>query len=109
MKANDLVSDYESLSHLTGEMRVAANAGEWDKLISLEQLSGQYLVRIQSAEASAPLNDSSRQRIVGLIRKILDDDTEISKLTQAWMGQIQTILNSNRQEQRLNQAYGAGG
>ncbi|HCI53402.1 MAG TPA: flagellar protein FliT [Gallionella sp.] len=108
MKANDIVSDYESLSNLTSEMRAAANAGEWDKLISLEQLSAQYLGRIQSAEASTPLNDSSRHLIVGLIKKILDDDTEISKLTRSWMEQLQASLNSNRQELLLNQVYGAG-
>lgn len=107
MNEQDIVSDYESLLHLTGEMRAAAHAGEWDKLVSLEQQSGQYIGRIQSAETSITLNDASQQKIVAMIRKILADDTEISKLTQAWMEHLQANLNSNRQEQRLNQVYGA--
>ncbi|MEI7455496.1 MAG: flagellar protein FliT [Nitrosomonadales bacterium] len=108
MKPQDVVDDYQSLSNLTSQMRAAAQDGEWDKLISLEQQSGQYVDRIQAAEETVALDDASRQLIAGLIRNILADDTEISKLTQSWMGQLQASLNSNRQEQRLNQVYGAG-
>jgi flagellar protein FliT len=109
MKVQDVINDYESLSNLTSEMRAAATAGDWDKLITLEQQSGQYVDRIRSTEEALSLDDASRERIVTHLKHILADDTEIRHLTQSWMGQIQTILNSNRQEQRLNQAYGAGG
>ena len=42
-----------------------------------------------------------------MIHKILTDDAEIRSRVQAWMSQLQLSMQSNRQEQRLLQAYGA--
>lgn len=103
---SQVISDYESLAELSGKMREAANQGEWDKLISLEQEYGRQVAHINSSDESSKLDEISRQRVVQLIRTILANDTEIRNQTQNWMGQLQNIMQSNRQEQRLNQTYG---
>ena len=107
MSASQVINNYESLSALTGQMREAATHGEWDQLVGLEQRCSQQVAAMKPADATTALDDSARQRKIQLIKKILADDAEIRNHTEVWMGQLQRILQSNRQEQRLHQAYSA--
>ena len=106
MSNTQVITNYETLSALTGQMREAAVQGEWDKLASIEQQCGQQVAAMRPADAAAALDEPARQRKIQLIKKILADDAEIRNRTEVWMGQLQRIMQSNRQEQRLQQAYG---
>ena len=106
MNSSKIITHYESLSALTGQMREAAVQGEWDKLVSIEQQCSQQVAAMRSADATATLDEPARQRKIHLIKKILADDAEIRNHTEVWMGQLQRIMQSNRQEQRLQQVYG---
>ena len=105
MGSHQVIANYESLSTLTAQMREAAVRGEWENLIELEQQCRQYVAAMKQADASATLDEPSRQRKVQIIKKILENDADIRSRTVAWMGQLQRIMQSNRQEQRLHQAY----
>lgn len=107
MSASQVISNYESLSAITTRMRDAAVHGEWDTLADLEQQCSRHVATMKPADAATTLDETSRQRKIQLIKKILADDAEIRNHTEAWMGQLQRIMQSNRQEQRLHQAYGA--
>ncbi len=102
-----IITNYELLSALTGQMRDAAVHGEWDKLVSIEQQCRQQVATMQPIDAAATLDEPARQRKIQLIKKILADDAEIRNHTETWMDQMQRIMQSNRQEQRLQQAYGS--
>lgn len=102
-----VLANYESLSELTAQMREAAVRGEWDHLIDLEQQCRRHVDAMKQADAETTLDEPSQQRKVRLIKKILAHDADIRSRTVAWMGQLQSIMQSNRQEQRLQQAYGA--
>jgi flagellar protein FliT len=104
---SQILSDYESLATLSGEMRKAASQGEWDKLIAQESEYSGLVAKINSSAEISTLDEKTRQRAVELIRLILADDNEIRNQTKNWMEQLQNIMQSNRQEQRLNQTYGA--
>ncbi|MDP1996708.1 MAG: flagellar protein FliT [Gallionella sp.] len=106
MNSCQVITHYESLSALTGQMREAAMQGEWDKLVSIERQCGQQVAAMKLVDAAAMLDESARQRKIHLIKKILLDDAEIRNRTEVWMGQLQRIMQSNHQEQRLQQAYG---
>lgn len=106
MSAAQVIASYESLSTLTEQMRNAAQQGEWEQLIELEQQCSRQVAVMKPQDATSTLDENSRQRKIQLIRKILADDADIRSRTQAWMGQLQHIMQSNRQEQRLQQAYG---
>lgn len=106
MGSSQIIANYESLSVLTAQMREAAVRGEWDRLIDLEQQCRQHVATMKRADAAVTLDEPSRQRKVRLIKKILAHDADIRSRTVAWMGQLQHIMQSNRQEQRLQQAYG---
>lgn len=88
-------------------MREAAVRGEWEQLISIEQQRGALVATMKPLDANTQLDEATRQHKNQLIIKILAEDTEIRTLTQAWMEQLQGLMQSNRQEQRLLQTYGA--
>ena len=108
MSKQQVVSNYETLSLLTDRMRDAAVNGEWDKLIQLEQECTQHVATMKPVDTATVLDEPSRQTKIRLIKKILKDDAEIRNRTETWMEQLQRIMSSNNQTQRLQQAYLAG-
>lgn len=106
MNPTQAIANYEYLSALTGQMREAAEQGEWDQLIGLEPQCSDLLATMQQVDAEAELDEATRQYKIELINKILADDTEVRKHTQIWMSELQRAMQSNRQEQRLQHAYG---
>lgn len=106
MRDSRVIANYESLAALTAQMCEAAACGEWERLIDLELQRRQHVAVMKQADASVALDESSRQRKARLIEKILAYDSDIRSRTVAWMGQLQGIMKSNRQEQKLQQAYG---
>ena len=106
MSASQVIMNYESLSSITTQMRDAALHGKWDQLISLEQQCSQYVATMKPEDAATKLDEPTRQRKIQLIKKILADDADIRNRTEMWTTQLQRIMHSNRQEQRLQEAYG---
>jgi flagellar protein FliT len=88
-----------------GQMRQAAVRGEWDQLIRIEHQCSELVVAMKPLEAWVMLDAAARQHKNHLINKILADDAEIRNRIQVWMSQLQLSMQSNRQEQRLLQAY----
>lgn len=107
MYMSQVITNYESLSAITSQMRNAAAQGEWDQLVALEQQCSQHVATMRSTDTTPTTDESDRQRKIQLIKKILADDAEIRNQTEVWMQQLQRIMQSNHQEQRLQQAYGA--
>jgi flagellar protein FliT len=107
MNPSQVISNYEALSALTGQMLEAAMGEEWDRLIDFEQQYSELVAIIKPLDAEIMLDEAARQRKKQLINKVLADDAEIRNRTQAWMSQLQLSMQSNRQEQRLLHAYGA--
>lgn len=108
MNAPQVISNYQSLSSITGQMREAAMQGEWDKLFVLEQQCTRHVETMKPVDTTAQLDEPERQQKISLIKQILADDREIRNRTEGWMEQLQRLMQSNRQEQRLHQAYTAG-
>lgn len=106
MKTSKVILNYESLSAITSQMRDAAVHGKWSQLIALEQQCSQHVATMKPIDAVTILDEPARQRKIQLIKKILADDVEIRNHTEVWVGQLQRIIQSNRQEKCLQQTYG---
>jgi flagellar protein FliT len=106
MSGRQVISNYESLSALTEQMREAVMRDDWDRLVDLEQQCSRHVADMKPVDASTVLDEPSRQIKVKLIKKILADDADIRSRTAEWMEQLQRIIQSNRQEQRLQHKYG---
>ncbi len=105
---NMIIEDYERLSNITEQMRIAAAAGEWDDLIELEKRCSQEIELIKPRDV-VPTDESARKQKANLIRKMLADDKAIRELTEPWMRQLERIMQSARSEQRVKNAYFAQG
>jgi flagellar protein FliT len=103
-----VIENYEHLSLLTAQMRVAATQGQWDQLVELEKQCRQRVESMKAQDASSPLDENTRLSKVALIRKILADDAAIRSQTEPWMEQTQHMLQSVRQERRLLETYSVG-
>ena len=106
MSGSQVISNYESLSALTERMREAVMREDWDQLIGLEQQCSRHVAAMKPADTSTVLDGPSRQAKIMLIKKILANDADIRSRTMEWMEQLQRIIQSNRQEQRLQHKYG---
>ncbi|OHC84943.1 MAG: hypothetical protein A3J87_04200 [Sideroxydans sp. RIFOXYB12_FULL_59_6] len=104
MIMHSIVEEYTQLSSLTGQMREAADAGDWERLVTLEKRCAQQVAEIKPHDAS-PADEASRLQKVALIKKMLADDKAIRARTEPWMRQLERIMKSARSEQRLQQAY----
>jgi len=107
MSAQQVIQAYESLAQLSHQMHAAAELGEWDRLISLEKQSASLVTYLKSAAQTTSPGGENHERQLQLIREILTNDAATCKRTVEWMSQLQLNMQSNRQEQRINQAYGA--
>ena len=105
MTCEEILSSYEALGRLTGEMLRAARSDEWDRLVELEKSCSVYVSRLRDGGEVA-LNAAGRERKVVLIRQILDDDRKIRDLTQPWMARLTALINNNKVERRIAHAYG---
>jgi flagellar protein FliT len=101
---NSVINNYQQLSIITGQMRVAAMQGEWDQLVELEQQCNVYVEQMKKQDL-APLDENIRLQKVALIHKILADDAAIRDQTMPWMAQLQRNIQGARSEQRVKQAY----
>jgi flagellar protein FliT len=102
---NPVIENYEFLSTITAQMRVAAAHGQWDQLVELEKQCSEHVEIMKTQEVGLSPNECARLRRVELIRKILADDAEIRNHTEPWVGQLQRIMHSTGQERRLQQTY----
>ncbi len=97
---------YESLGVLSAQMVEAANACDWDRLVSLEQdCAG--LARHLEMKEPLPLSETERARKRALIRQILADDAEVRRHTEPWMEQVKQFLGGGARERTIRRAYGA--
>ena len=104
MTSAENLAAFESISSLTGEMKEAARAGEWDRLTRLEQCCVTVVTRLRTAPGVRLPADMQRRK-VELIHKILADDAEIRAFAEPWMNQVQALLGNAGMARRVRQAY----
>ena len=107
MNSEQVISIYESMCDITGNMLAAAQSRDWEKLVELESCCASYVATLSAREAIGPLTAPLRARKVKMIHQILAHDREIRDLTTPWMAELSALINSTGAERRLNHAYGA--
>ncbi|TFW29614.1 flagellar protein FliT [Massilia horti] len=106
MTIQEVVTQYEELAGLTGLMRQAAEDGNWERLVLLEQQCAAWVRRLQDNEPQA-LAGAARAQKADAIRRMLDDDRRIRDLTMPWMARLSSLIQNTGNERRLARAYGA--
>jgi flagellar protein FliT len=107
MTSAENLAVFQSLSDLTGEMREAAQANEWDQLAGLERRCAALVAQLEAAEPVRLPPDMQRRK-VELIHKILADDAVIREYTEPWIKQVQALLGTVSRSRCVRQAYESG-
>ena len=106
MNSEQIISIYETVSDITGQMLAAAQTRDWENLVQLETHCAEHVQKLKQCEPALPLTGESRVRKISIIHKILAHDRQIRDLTQPWMAELSALINSSGTERRLAQAYG---
>lgn len=108
MNNEQVISLYETVSELTGQMLQAAQQRDWENLATLESHCASHIQVLKEAEPpAAALPPVLRARKVEIIHAILAQDRQIRDLTTPWMAELAALINSSGTERRLAGAYGA--
>lgn len=107
MNSQEVISLYETISDITGQMLAAARTGDWERLTELESRCTGHVDALKREEPHMALPNIERERKVRIIKKILENDREIRTITEPWMAQLSALINSSGTERKLSKAYGA--
>lgn len=107
MDHDAVISLYESVSDLTGQMLTAAQQRDWENLVALEAACSARVAALKHGEPATPLSGETRSRKVAIIRQILAHDRAIRDLTTPWMAQLAALIGNAGSERKLAMSYGS--
>ncbi len=107
MNSEQVISIYESMCDITGDMLAAAQSRDWEKLVELEGHCASHVATLREREAVVALNGDKRARKVEMITRIMAHDRQIRDLTTPWMAELANLINSSGTSRKLSAAYGA--
>lgn len=108
MDGEAIIAIYEVIADTTRQMLTAAQAGDWERLVSLEKGCSTCFARLFEREGKGELSIECQRRKAALIRRVLDDDAQIRLLVQPWLVDLTALIGNTRQQSRLSQAYKTG-
>ncbi len=108
MNSMELISLYENVALITGNMLEAARSRNWELLEQLESDCSSHVQTIRESEIPVDLPTEMRDRKIRIIKKILADDKEIRDITEPWMAELSDMMKSSSTNRKLSSAYGAG-
>lgn len=90
MNSNEMISLYEGVSELSGEMLVAARSSDWEKLRRLEV---DCATRLDGLKTGCPaLTGEQRVRKLRLLQTILSNDREIRNIMEPSMANMALLM-----------------
>lgn len=107
MNSEQIISIYEAVSSLTGQMLAAAQTRDWENLAALESHCTNHVAQLKQAEPALPLTGELRAKKIRIIHKIMAQDREIRNLTEPWMAELAALMTNAGTERKLARAYGA--
>lgn len=105
MQVHHIIDSYHSISQLTGQMLMAAKAGDWDGLTELEFHCRSKVAELKSMKEGLTMDSEHKKQKVEVIKKILADDKRIRELTEPWMNSLHAILSANYKGKLVTEAY----
>lgn len=106
MDSQKIITLYEAIAEITGQMLAAAHSGDWEHLAALESRCASHVRSLESGEPQTPLSGALRERKVEIIHQVLAHDREIRNITEPWLAHLSAMLNSAGTERKLSIAYG---
>jgi flagellar protein FliT len=98
MTSIEILSVYEAMLALTGQLVVAAGNNDWEQFLLLEQRCAVHLQTLKNGGPALPMTGASRQKKIALMQKLLSDDRKIRDLTMPWMGRLAALVDHPAQQ-----------
>ena len=97
-----ILSQYEIIAAISGQMLQMAHANDWDAVVLLSQ---RYQEAVECLRQLKPLDEEDRQARKALLSKILDDDARIRNLAAPELVRLGALLGNMKRHQNVLQAY----
>src|SRR4051812_2878326 len=94
MNSEQVISLYEAMSDLSGQMLAAAQTRDWENLVELESHCAAHVQVLKDGEMVVALDGPLRARKVKIIHEILAHDRAIRDLTTPWMAELANLISS---------------
>ena len=107
--ADQILSRYVAVSHISNEMLEAAREHDWELLDALGVRYVNEVGQLRKAPPDRPMSQNQRQQRCQLIQAILDNDRAIRDITQPWMCELQALMHQAGTQRKLQRAYGEQG
>jgi flagellar protein FliT len=98
---------FEEMSALSARMVEAAQANDWQRLVTLEKSVVALRNTVMADDDNGLLSPAELDMKRALIQRILDDDAEIRRHTEPWMEQVRQFLGNSARRKQVESAYGA--
>ncbi len=86
MTSTEVLSMYENIAGLTGQMAAAAQLSDWN---TLDQLENRCAAEAVAAIGGVPrLEGAARLRKIDLLKQIMANDRAVRDVTEPWMGRL---------------------
>jgi flagellar protein FliT len=103
-----VITTYESIAGIMGNMCLAAQGANWKQLTALEKDCARLVFVLQNSPVAPELSQPQQRRKFALLQQILADDAEIRRHTEPWMENLKSLIHSTGKKRMVNQAYGVG-
>lgn len=100
MTSSEVLTAYEAMLALTGQLVVAASNSDWEQFLLLEKRCAVHLQTLKNGEPVLPMTGACRQKKIALIQQLLSDDRKIRDLTMPWMSRLAALVDQPAQQQR---------
>lgn len=99
---------FEEISALSAQMVAAAQANDWEHLVTLERSVAALREELMAdPDPNTGLSPAQIELKKALIQRILDDDAEIRRHTEPWMEHVRKFLGGTTKRKQVERAYGA--
>ncbi len=105
MNSQELMSIYENVAVITGQMVGAAQEHDWQLLAELEDSCSAQVRAIRENDTPVELAQADQMKKVDVIKKILADDRKIRDITQPRMAQLTEMMRRSSTQGKLARAY----
>ena len=105
MIEEQILSAYQDISRLTGQMLAVARNSEWDALVALERECSGIFAQLLNHDQEVPRSNDFQRRKAELIRGALDNDAEIRLLVEPWLTHLSELIGHSGRQPRLAQTY----
>lgn len=100
-----MLAHYQAVADTVARMLEAAREADWDALLEHERGCGQLIEQLRNGIEHAPLEGGAARRKAALIRQMLGHDAEIRRLTQPWLARVESLLRTDSNRRRVDDAY----